>query len=50
MPQANARATNYKYTANIRNPPAQNVAQMVPQATAVQAVHVKGKIFLIPNG
>lgn len=43
VPQANqARAANYKYTANMRNPPAQNVA-MVPQAAPVQAVHVKGK-------
>lgn len=42
VPQANqARAANYKYTANMRNPPAQNVA-MVPQAAPVQAVHVKG--------
>lgn len=41
--QANpARASNYKYTANMRNPPAQNVP-MVPQPTAVQAVHVKGQ-------
>lgn len=48
VPQANqARAANYKYTANMRNPPAQNVA-MVPQAAPVQAVHVKGKaIYLI---
>lgn len=43
VPQANqARAANYKYTANMRNPPAQNVA-MVPQPAPVQAVHVKGK-------
>lgn len=43
VPQANqARAANYKYTANMRNPPAQNVA-MVPQAAPVQAIAVKGK-------
>lgn len=43
VPQANqARAANYKYTANMRNPPAQNVT-MVPQAAPVQAVHVKGQ-------
>lgn len=43
VPQANqARAANYKYTANMRNPPSQNIA-MVPQAAPVQAVHVKGQ-------
>lgn len=42
VPQANqSRPANYKYTANMRNPPAQNVA-IVPQAAPVQAVHVKG--------
>lgn len=47
VPQANqARPANYKYTANMRNPPAQNVA-MVPQAAPVQAVHVKGKLFFV---
>lgn len=44
VPQGNqARATNYKYTPNMRNPPAQNVA-MVAQPATVQAVHVKGKL------
>jgi len=41
--QANQpRAANYKYTTNMRNPPAQNVA-MVAQPAPVQAVHVKGQ-------
>lgn len=34
------RQSNYKYTANMRNPPTQ-VSMVTPQ-TAVQAVHVKG--------
>lgn len=43
VPQGNqARTSNYKYTPNMRNPPAQNVA-MVAQPTTVQAVHVKGQ-------
>lgn len=47
VPQANqTRPANYKYTANMRNPPAQNVA-IVPQAAPVQAVHVKGLFHLI---
>lgn len=46
VPQANqSRPANYKYTANMRNPPAQNVT-MVPPAAPVQAVHVKG-LFLL---
>lgn len=45
VPQANqSRPANYKYTANMRNPPAQNVA-IVPQAAPVQAVHVKGSFL-----
>ena len=40
-----ARAPNYKYTANMRNPPAQSVP-MVQAQTVVQAVHVKGKNLL----
>lgn len=45
VPQANqARAANYKYTPNMRNPPAQNVAMVPhPQPAPVQAVHVKGE-------
>lgn len=43
--QANQpRAANYKYTPNMRNPPAQN-APMVAQPAPVQAVHVKGNII-----
>jgi len=42
QPANQARTTNYKYTANMRNPPTQNVA-MVPSQTSVQAVHVKGQ-------
>lgn len=37
-----SRSTNYKYTANMRNPPTQ-VSMVTPQ-TAVQAVHVKGML------
>lgn len=44
--QANQpRAANYKYTTNMRNPPAQN-APMVAQPAPVQAVHVKGKSII----
>lgn len=47
MPQGNqARATNYKYTQNMRNPPTQNVA-LGAQQPAVQAVHVKGKAQIV---
>lgn len=38
-----ARAANYKYTSNMRNPPSQPTA-MVAQPIQ-QAVHVKGKSF-----
>lgn len=42
--QANqTRPPNYKYTANMRNPPTQTVPMVQPQP-AVQAVHVKGKV------
>lgn len=37
-----ARAANYKYTSNMRNPPAQPAAMPVPHQP-VQAVHVKGQ-------
>ncbi|EAT37709.1 AAEL010318-PA [Aedes aegypti] len=37
-----ARAANYKYTQNMRNPPAQAVP-MAAQPVAQQAVHVKGQ-------
>ncbi|XP_055624932.1 polyadenylate-binding protein 4-like [Toxorhynchites rutilus septentrionalis] len=37
-----ARAANFKYTQNMRNPPAQPVA-IPPQPVAQQAVHVKGQ-------
>lgn len=37
-----ARAANYKYTQNMRNPPAQPVA-IPTQPVAQQAVHVKGQ-------
>lgn len=37
-----ARAANYKYTQNMRNPPAQPVA-IPAQPVAQQAVHVKGR-------
>lgn len=47
VPQANqARTANYKYTSNMRNPPAQNVA-MAPQPAPVQAVHVKGMSLVV---
>lgn len=47
VPQANqTRPANYKYTANMRNPPAHNVP-MVPQAPPVQAVHVKGSYLIL---
>lgn len=38
-----ARAANYKYTSNMRNPPSQPTA-MVAQPIQ-QAVHVKGEFF-----
>lgn len=40
-----ARAANYKYTSNMRNPPSQPTA-MVAQPIQ-QAVHVKGELFYI---
>lgn len=46
QPANQARPANFKYTSNMRNPPTQNVGAMVPQAS-VQAVHVKGKFYLI---
>jgi len=42
QPANQNRAANYKYTTNMRNPPAQNVV-MVPPQTTVQAVHSKGQ-------
>lgn len=42
-----ARAANYKYTSNMRNPPSQPTA-MVAQPIQ-QAVHVKGECFFLKN-
>jgi len=43
QPANQARPTNFKYTANMRNPPTQNVATIQIAQNTVQAVHVKGQ-------
>lgn len=42
VPGSNQTRANYKYTPNMRNPPAQPVSIAHTQAAA-QALHVKGK-------